>query len=68
MTTQSTDKPAEVLPDSTWRHWEELIRHVPDRVAELNAWMDEELDKLQHRHEQWITPSSLKKSLKRSRS
>lgn len=63
MTTSSDSRtPSAPRPDD--RHWRELIEALPESVATLDAWFDSELEKLEQKHEKYITRRSLRQNLR----
>ncbi len=65
MTTSSDHRtPA---PQPSGEHWYELTATLPEKSTEaFGKWLDQELDSLEQELEGFVTPQSLRKSLRRS--
>lgn len=65
MTTSSDNRsPSAPNPNGT-NHWQELTERLPGTVAVLDQWIDEQLEQLEDRYHDFITRTSLRKTLRR---
>ena len=69
MTTSSDQQPLAPQPNENWaggEHWYELTATLsPQSKQEFGKWIDSELAYLEDDLERFVTPNSLRKSLRR---
>ena len=64
--TTSSDHRTPSAPRPSGDHWAELTATLPEvPVEELGTWLDQQLNQLQEELESYVTPNSLRKSLRR---
>jgi len=64
--TTSSDHPTPSAPRPSGTHWHELSATLaPKSTEEFGVWLSEELDALVCEMDAFVTPNSLRKSLRR---
>ena len=67
--TTSSNQSVPSAPRPSGEHWNELTAVLcEDSVLALDRWMDEDLNRLVSELDRFVSPNSLKKTLRRSRS
>ena len=64
--TTSSNHPTHPAPEPNRNHWDELIATLPtEKTEQFGEWLRHELDVMECDNADFITPESLKKSLRR---